>query len=155
MEDIPVPADTYDMAYSYNVIEHVLNERSFLAKAVEILKPGAVYWSMSPNARHPFTWAVRALQGLKLKDIYRKSISPQANDYPAYYRLCSDTKVLRAIIDQNLPVSRIDFYYVPNVQWDSFFPSILRFLPHMIDRGIILRNPPMSNIFMFRIEKSI
>jgi 2-polyprenyl-3-methyl-5-hydroxy-6-metoxy-1,4-benzoquinol methylase len=46
MEDIPVPANTYDMAYSYNVVEHVLSEGPFLAKAIEVLKPGGVYWSM-------------------------------------------------------------------------------------------------------------
>ncbi|MDD5036827.1 MAG: methyltransferase domain-containing protein [Methylococcaceae bacterium] len=154
MEDIPVPQNTYDMAYSYNVVEHVLDEGSFLAKTIDVLKPGAVYWSMSPNARHPFTLAVRLLQAVKLKYLYRKSIAPQANDYPAYYRLCSDVKVLRAIKDRSLPVSQIDFYYVQCVQWDSYFPRKLHFLPHIIDRGIILRNPLMSFIFMFRIEKA-
>ena len=49
LEDIPVGADTYDLAYSYNVVEHVENVESFLAKVIEIIKPGAVYWSMSPE----------------------------------------------------------------------------------------------------------
>lgn len=154
MEDLPVEPNTYDMAYSYNVVEHVLNEEAFLAKALEVLKPGGVYWSMSPNARHPFTMIVRLLQSLGLKYVYRRSIAPQANDYPAYYRLCNAKKVLRAIQKLDLPVARIDFYHLPNVQWDSFFPRRLRFLAHFIDRAIVLNVPSMSNIFMFRIEKS-
>lgn len=153
MEDIPVPENTYDMAYSYNVVEHVMDEGSFLAKTIEILKPGAIYWSMSPNARHPFTLAVRFLQAVNLKNLYRKSLAPQGNDYPAYYRLCSDVKVLRAIKIRSLPISKIDFYYIQNVQWDTFFPPKLRFIPHIVDRCLILRIPLMSNIFMFRIEK--
>lgn len=154
LEDVPVEPNTYDMAYSYNVVEHVEDEASFLAKAVDILKPGGVYWSMSPNARHPFTAAVRLLQATGLKLYYRKVFAPQSNDYPAYYRLCSDTRVLGAIERQSLPVSKVDFYYLHNVQWDTFFPSGFRLLPRLLDRLVILRYPRAANIFMFRIEKS-
>lgn len=153
MEEIPVPSNTYDLAYSYNVVEHVVDETSFLAKTIEVLKPGGVYWSMSPNARHPFTMIVRLMQALRIKYLYRRSIAPQANDYPAYYRLCNATKVLKAIERLDLPVSKIDFFLIPNVQWDTFFPHRLRFIAHLIDRVIVLHAPSMSNIFMFRVEK--
>jgi SAM-dependent methyltransferase len=154
MEEIPVPSNTYDLAYSYNVVEHVVDETSFLAKTIEVLKPGGVYWSMSPNARHPFTVIVRIMQALGIKYLYRRSIAPQANNYPAYYRLCNAAKVLKAIEKLDLPVSKIDFFLIPNVQWDTFFPHRLRFVAHLIDRAIVLNAPSMSNIFMFRIEKT-
>jgi 2-polyprenyl-3-methyl-5-hydroxy-6-metoxy-1,4-benzoquinol methylase len=64
LEDIPVPPNTYDMAYSYNVVEHVENISSFLKKAVEVIRPGGIYWSMSPNSHHPFTIATRVAQWL-------------------------------------------------------------------------------------------
>lgn len=153
MEDIPVKPNTYDMAYSYNVVEHISDENAFLSKIMEILKPGGIYWSMSPNARHPFTWGVRLLQAMKLKDIYNNKVKTKGNNYPAYYRLCSDMKVLKGVKNQSLPVSKLDFFYIQNVQWDTFFPENLRFVPHIVDRFVILHKPRMSNIFMFRAQK--
>jgi hypothetical protein len=98
--------------------------------------------------------SVRLLQTMKLKNVYRKSLAPQANDYPVYYRLCHDAKVLHAIRNLNIPVSKIDFFYIPNVQWDTFFPPKWRALAHIVDRLLVLNLPSMSNIFLFRIEKA-
>lgn len=154
LEDIPVASNTYDIAYSYNVVEHVENVSSFLQKAIEIVKPGGVYWSMSPNARHPFTLVTRVAQALRLKSIYRRRVNPLANDYPAYYRVSHDKRILRVIKEMALPVSRIDFYYEPCVQWDTYFPPALRGIPHFLDRTLLLHRPKTSFIFMFRMEKA-
>ena len=90
LEDIPTESNTYDMAYSYFVAEHVENIDSFLKKTIEVLKPGAAYWSITPNARHPFTWATRCVQIARLKSFYKRHIADLANEYPAYYRLSSE-----------------------------------------------------------------
>jgi SAM-dependent methyltransferase len=154
LEDIPVGPDTYDMAYSYNVVEHVEDRHSFLMKVIEILKPGGVYWSMSPNARHPFTWITRVAQIFRIKNLYRNSINKDANDYPAYYRLSHDAKILLSIKKMKLSVSRVDFYYISNVQWDMYFPARLRAIPHVLDRLLLLRRSKLGFIFMFRIQKA-
>ena len=155
LEDIPVPPCTYDLAYSYMVAEHIEHIRPFLSTLMKILKPGAAYWSISPNAAHPFTWATRLVQGLGLKRYYRKYRGTQSiNDYPAYYRLSSDTRILSALKTMRLPVSRVDYYYLPNVQWDMAFPAGLRWIAHVLDRNALLRNPKRANIFIFRLEKS-
>lgn len=153
LEDLPVPENTYDMAYSYNVVEHVSDPSSFLDKAIGIIKPGGAYWSMSPNANHPFSRSVRLLEATRLKKIYLKSFGVKGNDYPAYYRLCSSARVLKALRKTHRDIASVDFYFVPNVQWDRFFPSRLRALPRLIDDHFILKRPRLSNIFMFRIEK--
>jgi 2-polyprenyl-3-methyl-5-hydroxy-6-metoxy-1,4-benzoquinol methylase len=153
LEDIPTKSNTYDMAYSYFVAEHVENIDSFLKKTIDILKPGAVYWSMTPNASHPFTWATRCAQIARLKSFYKHYISHLANEYPAYYRLSSDRRILNAIKRIGLPISQVDFYYVPNVNWDHYFPSKLKFVANYLDRLFILRTPKSSFIFMFRLKK--
>lgn len=153
LEDLPAAASSYDMAYSYNVIEHVDNPNIFLRKAVELIKPNSCYWSLSPNTWHPFSIAVRLLQAVKLKNAYRNMIAPQSNNYPAHYKLCSAARVLRAIKEERLDVAKIDFYYTHCVQWDTFFPRSLRFVPHLIDSSLILRTHLLANIFMFRIQK--
>ena len=154
LEDVPVNRDTYDMAYSYNVVEHVENIESFLKKTVDIIKPGGVYWSISPNARHPFTWVTRLAQIFRLKKLYQRRLNSLANEYPACYRLSNDFNILRAIKRMDLPVTKVDFYYVPNVQWDHYFPTPLQWIAHYLDRTFLLRNPKWSFIFMFRLEKN-
>ncbi len=153
LEDIPVEENTYDMAFSYNVVEHVANINSFIRTAVCIIKPGSVYWSLSPNAHHPFTWVTRVVQFLGFKQMYAKRLKNSANSYPAYYKLSSDSNILHAIRDLELPVSEIDFYYIPNVQWDGYFPRRLKWIAHMLDKIFILNKEKRSFIFMFRLKK--
>jgi 2-polyprenyl-3-methyl-5-hydroxy-6-metoxy-1,4-benzoquinol methylase len=154
LEDIPTPSSTYDMAYSYNVVEHVKDALPFLRKAIDLLKPGGVYWSMSPNSRHPFTWVTILTQICGLTTLYRSSINSLANNYRAYYKMSNDNIILAAIRNGKIPVSQVDFYYIPNVHWDCYFPKLLRFVPHAIDKMILLHKPKASFIFMFRIQKA-
>jgi SAM-dependent methyltransferase len=151
LEDIPVEPETYDLAYSYNVVEHVENVDAFLKTTLDLLKPGGVYFSLSPNANHPFTHVVKLLQSLNLKKFFAGT--PGVNDYPAYYRLCKEAYVLQSIKSQSLNVEKVDFYYIPNVQWDSYFPNGLRWLPHFWEKNILLKRPETAAIFCFRMQK--
>ena len=141
-------------AYSYNVVEHVKEIDPFLRKTTEILKSGSCYWSMSPNYHHPFAKITRAIQRSGLVSIYRNLINRQANDYPAYYNLSRQENIIESIKRQKLPIKKIDFYYIPNVHWDNYFPRILRFIPYLMDRFWILKRYNRSFIFIFRMEKS-
>jgi SAM-dependent methyltransferase len=154
VEELPVPDETYDLAYSYNVVEHIAVVDDFLRKVVAIIKPGSCYWSMSPNYYHPFTILTRMIQRSGLLSLYRKRVNSNANDYPAYYVMSNEKNIVESIKRQNLPIARIDFYYIPNVNWDSYFPKRLRFIGHLIDNLFLLRNYRRSFIFMFRIEKA-
>jgi 2-polyprenyl-3-methyl-5-hydroxy-6-metoxy-1,4-benzoquinol methylase len=154
LEELPVAHETYDMAYSYNVVEHIKDVDPFLSRVVEIIKPGSCYWSLSPNFHHPFSICTRIIQRAGLLNFYRKLVNPKANEYPAYYRISKQENVIQSIIKQNLAVEKIDFYYINCVNWDTYFPKILRFLPHMIDAIFLFRNPRRSFIFMFRLQKS-
>jgi ubiquinone/menaquinone biosynthesis C-methylase UbiE len=155
LEDIPVPDETYDLAYSYMVAEHIQDIEPFLKKAIAIIKPGAAYWSMCPNAAHPFTWATRIVQRLGGTALYRKRVNALANDYPAYYNLSNTVKILKALDHMRLQVSHVDFYFLPNVNWDNYFPRMLRGIAHFLDRAILLRRPKRSFILIFRIQKSL
>lgn len=153
LEQIPVEPGSYDMAYSYNVVEHVNNIEPFLAKATEILKGGGVYWSVSPNAKHPFTWVTRLAQVMRVKNVYQRNVNQRANDYPAYYRLSHDGRIVSVVDRLALPVAKLDFYYLPCVQWDTYFPPRLRTIPRVMDKAWLLHRPKKSFIFMFRLEK--
>ncbi len=153
-EDIPMPPKSYDLAYSYMVVEHVDRIEPFLSKVIELLKPGASYWSLSPNFHHPFASITRFVQFCGLKEAYRRNIDSTANDYPAYYRLCNPDRVVRAIKESHFPVSKVDVYFVPNVNWDHYFPKSLRFAARLIDEYILLKIPKRSFFLIYRIERA-
>jgi SAM-dependent methyltransferase len=153
LENLPVSDATYDMAYSYNVVEHVDNDEQFLLKAISLLKPGGVYWSMSPNAHHPFTWVTRFAQSAGLLRFYRRYINQRVNDYRAFYKLSNDKRVVRVLNSVADQIQQVDFYYVNNVNWDTYFPISMRWIAKLLDRAILLKFSKRGFIFMFRISK--
>jgi len=153
LEDLAVPDSSYDLAFSYNVIEHVEDGPSFMRKAIALLKPGGVYWAVAPHGRHPFTLAVRLVQAVGLKRLYRACVNRRSNDYPAWYRLCSVAGLRRALRDCVDEVASVDVFLLHNVQWDVYFPPCLRFVPHLVDRVAILPRSSREFIFACRIIK--
>ena len=154
VEDIPMGEKTYDLAYSYMVVEHVKDIEPFLSTVIGLLKPGSSYWTLSPNTYHPFASISKFIQSIGLKGAYRRNIDPTANDYPAYYRLSDPDKVIRAIVDQQLPVAKVDFYFVPNVNWDHYFPRQIRSVARVIDKYLLARAPMRSFFLIYRVERA-
>ena len=86
--------------------------------------------------------------------MYRRYVNDNANDYAAYYRVSHDKTILKVIRKLKLPVSAVDFYFTPCVQWDYYFPRSLRFIPHLLDKFFLLRSPGRSFIFMVRLKRA-
>ena len=87
LEDASVPRGEYDLAYAYNVVEHIGDPAPFLAAVHAVLKPGGVFWALTPHGRHPFAVLSRSLElaGAGLHGaICRAARRPTVNDYPAY-----------------------------------------------------------------------
>jgi 2-polyprenyl-3-methyl-5-hydroxy-6-metoxy-1,4-benzoquinol methylase len=45
----PYPPNSFDVVTCFDVLEHVYSPREFLTKIYEWLKPGGIYYAMSPN----------------------------------------------------------------------------------------------------------
>jgi SAM-dependent methyltransferase len=50
--EIPFPDQTFDLVISFQVIEHVENDRHFVAEACRVLKPGGRFLLTTPNRTH-------------------------------------------------------------------------------------------------------
>lgn len=149
LESADVPANAYDLAYAYNVVEHVSDGRRFLSAVRRALKPGGVFWALTPHARHPFTWAVGTVQAAGLKR-RAAALNNGINDYPSYYRINSIKAVTRAA--QGLGFASARFHFMPCTQWDTYFPNRLRFLPHVYDRLLGLRVSGAALLIAYRLE---
>jgi len=157
LESSAVPNGSYSMAYAYNVVEHVANPRPFLEKVHALLEPGGVFFALAPNATHPFAMLSRSIEVIGLKGFARRQIGLaetgelRVNDYPAYYRCNSPRAVRRAI--RGLGFSEVTFYFHPCVQWDHYFPRLLRWAPHSYDFALGSRVTSLMQVFMFRLQK--
>ena len=149
-ERCDIPVDTYDALVSINVVEHVARPTEFLRQALRVLKPGGVFYAVTPNAVHPFPPCVKLIQVLGLKG---RMVADKAgwNDYPAYYRLNSRSKVTRAARQAGFAAA--EFHYHANIQWHQYFPRPLRFAPAVFDRLIGTRCQPMFQMLLWKLEK--
>ncbi|HYE60437.1 MAG TPA: class I SAM-dependent methyltransferase [Phycisphaerales bacterium] len=149
----PIPENAYDAMISINVVEHVKNPPTFLAAICRALKPGGVYYSVTPHRLHPFSYAVLLVEALKLKEMAadRAEGEHNINRYPAYYRLNCRRDVMRAA--EGLEFEAAEFHYHPVTQWKQYFPKLLRFIPQAYDFAIGVRFLRASQQFMFKLEK--
>src|SRR5688572_20724996 len=53
-EFIPLPASTFDLVLSHEVIEHVQDDRVAICEMIRVLKPGGRAVIFSPNRGYPF-----------------------------------------------------------------------------------------------------
>jgi len=149
LESAPIPHGAYDLAYSCNVVEHVPDARPFFQKLRQVLRPGGVFWSLTPHGHHPFCSGVKLLESLKLKQVIARH-DEHVNRFPSYYRLNRDRDVLRAI--RGLGFSSARFVYMPCMQWDRAFPRFARWLPWTYDFLAGTRFKRAMLILAYRLE---
>lgn len=145
-----IPTGAYDLAYAYNVVEHIAEPTRFLATVCRILKPGGVFWALTPNGSHPFSRLSRTIEVLGGKRMAAKSSTAHINDYPAYYRLNRAGQLLAAAQDQN--VKNVQLHYMPCAQWDQYFPRALRWGPNLFDLLLGSRFKTCMLVLAYRIE---
>lgn len=143
-----IAGEGYDLAYTFNVVEHIREARPFFESVRKVLKPGAVFWAMTPNGGHPFTWISRFVEVVGAKLFYARR-HEGVNQYPAYYRLNKPSQVLRAI--EGLGFRSAEFHYLPG-GWDNYFPRGLKWAPKLVDWLVCNRFHRRHLILFYRLE---
>lgn len=148
-EAVDIPSNTYDLAVSSFVVEHIPEADSFFQTLRRVLKPGGVFWALTPQGHHPFCRCVRLVEWLKLK----KTIAERqegVNSYPAYYRLNRRNDIVRSASKAGF--TSLDMVFIPSIHWDTYFPRPLRFLPHLHDRVTGLRRKKSMLCLAYRLQ---
>ncbi len=131
-ESSDIPEASVDVAYAVFVMEHLKDAKRFVEKLHSVLKPGGVFFGITPNGRHYFSYVsgllaaigvqrvmLRLLRGRELADDYH---------YPTTYALNDPRRIER--LARAAGFSGVEFRY-----WQSYgvlkpyFPAPLRFAP--------------------------
>jgi len=80
-ENLPFPANSFDMLLSNEVLEHVQDDRKSVEEMVRTLKPGGRMVIFCPNRGYPFE-----THGVYWRGNYRFGNIPMVNYLPNYYR---------------------------------------------------------------------
>ncbi len=150
LEDAPIPAGVYDAAVAFFVLEHVSQPGRFMEAVVRALRPGGVFYAVTPNSRHPFCIATRLLDVLGIKK-HLGTETYGVNTYASYYRLNSASALARAIGESAVSSARAHYY--PCVQWDTYFPPGTRAVPRLYERTLGMHVSGMAQLVMFKVEK--
>lgn len=97
METAQLPANHFDLAFSFMVIEHVETPEAFMRQVAACLRPGGVHIFITVNARHYFTSCARFFKRTGLEDaalrVLRGKQTVDEYHYPVQYK-CNDRRVI-------------------------------------------------------------
>jgi SAM-dependent methyltransferase len=148
-ESAPISAAVYDMAFAYNVVEHIERARPFFEKVREILKPGGVFWALTPNSRHLFCKLSRAMEIVGVKWFMARR-SPGINNYSAYYRLNSPSRIDRAI--DGLGFASAQYFFTDAPGWEKgYLPPGTRWIGRAFDSTLASRINDRKLILAYRL----
>jgi SAM-dependent methyltransferase len=80
-EDLPFPAETFDLVLSHEVLEHVQDDQSTINEVVRVLKPGGRLVLFCPNRGYPFE-----THGIYWRGKYHFGNIPLVNYLPRRWR---------------------------------------------------------------------
>ena len=143
METADLPANYFDLSYSFMVMEHVADPEQFMQAMMNCLKPGGVYLFITPNKRHYFTRIATALHALHLDEAVLRMIKRgdvEEYHYPVQYRFNDE----RCIDDcaRQIGFEKPEYAYVESEGPRGYFPGPLRLIYHVLSlKRKIIQHP--------------
>jgi SAM-dependent methyltransferase len=155
LETASLPENSFDVAYSFMVMEHVADPGAFLRALHRCLKPGGVYFFITPNGRHYFVKAASTLRRLRIDELVLRILRGRDMDdyhYPTVYA-CNTPKVIRDWATRTgFEPPRMAFLerYGPR----PYMPGPLRPLFHALRwKRHVYRNPELLLSLVARLRK--
>ncbi|WKW12474.1 class I SAM-dependent methyltransferase [Pseudogemmatithrix spongiicola] len=128
LEGAELPEAYFDVAYAYNVVEHVTDPVAFLRRVRAVLKPGGAFVFMTPNGRHWFSRLTRALRALKVDELALRAARGRAEvesyHYPVVHRM-NDVATIRDLA-HGTGFAEAEFAFFDHGDVLPYFPRPLR-----------------------------
>jgi 2-polyprenyl-3-methyl-5-hydroxy-6-metoxy-1,4-benzoquinol methylase len=155
LEKAVLPPASFDLAYSFMVMEHVERPEEFMECVARCLKPTGTYLFATPNARHYFTRIASTLRALRLDEltlrVIRRSTAADYH-YPVQYRFNSEDKIRRCARQQGFDPP--EFAYLEPRGLIEYFPGPTRIVFHILaKKRELIRNPRSLATLICRMRK--
>lgn len=86
-ESIPYPAETFDLIFTDNVLEHLTDPEAVLREVVRVLKPGGIFLAKTPNKYHYMPLVARLTPHGFHQFINRLRGRASVDTFPTRYRI--------------------------------------------------------------------
>lgn len=101
-EDSAIAPGSIDLAYAIMVLEHLQDPQRFWDKLHEILRPGGVFFGLTVDGRHPFSWASYWSERIGAKEAYMRLLYGRRGEghylnYPVHYRTNTPAQLERFV----------------------------------------------------------
>ncbi|MGL4513322.1 MAG: class I SAM-dependent methyltransferase [Lacipirellulaceae bacterium] len=137
-EQARIDPDSYDVACSVMVLEHLETPQAFWDKLHAVLAPGGVFWGFTIDARHQFARVSALMKRTGIKEWYLNRVvggtdEGRYENYPVHYRSNRPLE-LKTLARRFSSVECVNFHRVG--QLDYYLPRPLRWAGRLADRGI-------------------
>ena len=158
MENALSPENSIDVAYSFLVMEHIENPEAFMQSLFRCLKPGGVYYFVTPNGKHYFTRIARLLRVLHLSELVLRMIRPpeeiEKYHFPVQY-LFNDVDSIGEMVAR-LGFFPPQFAFLEKIGAPDYFPGPTKVLFHLLAlKRQLIKNPDCLLTMIGRIQRPL
>ena len=157
METAELPEDSFDIAYSSMVMEHVADPVSYLTAVARCLKPGGVYLFLTPNAKSLVPWVTKVCHDLRIDELSLRLVRPSEKvdqyHYPVQFRCNTDRQI--AGLARQLGFREPEFAYIEGEGARGYFPGPLRLIYSLLlIKRRLIKNPRRLVTMICRLTKA-
>jgi len=132
---LPFSAGRFDVVAASWLLEHLTDPAATFAEVARVLRPGGAFVFITPNARHPLTWAngvagqMGRAQGRLVARLYGRV---EADTFPTAYR--ANTAAALAALASAAGLALTDLRAVADPTYLAFSPTLYRVMVAIEDR---------------------
>jgi len=153
-EEADLPSNSIHVAFAIMVLEHLGKPQLFWDRLLDVLVPGGVFWAMTVDARHWFSFASLWSERLRLKELYLswllgKRGFTRYENYPVYYR-CNTPQQIERYAKHFSSVTCFNLSRIG--QSDGLLPGFLRPVSRAMESLFIQRGWSGSLLFVRAVK---
>jgi len=139
LEDAKIASESFDILYSFFVLEHVADEARFMEAASRVLKPGGQFFFITPNGHHYFSILASLFAKLgiqrRILGLVRTKELIDSYHYPAVYHLNRPKDIER--IGRKYGLHQFEYRYCERfIELSTYFPGPTKVFPWLWEKMV-------------------
>jgi SAM-dependent methyltransferase len=155
-ENANLPDNSFELAYSFMVMEHVADPAKFMSKMYRTLAPGGCYLFLTVNGAHYFSRMANALRATRLDETALRLLvgkqSVEGYHYPTQYRFNTPSQI--ELVCDAVGFEQPEYVFVERTRRMSYLRGPLKLLGNHFHRSRLKRKDPARLLDLYcRVRK--